>query len=77
MKEYFRLIIYYSLELISSFINFVCGFFHYYPSVQLGISLLVFLEARRISSEKDERSTIRQQKTIEANSLKEKAKADE
>ena len=76
MKEYFRMTLYYSLELISSSINFLCSFFGYYPSVQLGVSLLVFLEGNRIYSEKEERAAIRQSKNHEADSLKDRAKTD-
>lgn len=46
MRSYFKQIIYNILELVSSILNLTCAFGYYYPKLQLGISYLVWLEAR-------------------------------
>jgi len=53
LKNYFKYIVFYLTNMLSTIINFVCSLFGYYPQLELGVSFLVILESKRILSELD------------------------
>ena len=53
MKKYFKHFLYYLINLFDSIFNLVCALFGYYPKLELGMSFLISLEAKRIIEELD------------------------
>ena len=74
IKKYIRNLIYHSLEVISSLINFLCSLVFLYPKFELGISFLVFLECRRVDREMDERKSVKSKYDNNADQLVAEAK---
>jgi len=74
--KYLSSVGFYFFEVLGGFINLGCALFSYYPCLDLGVRFWVFLEARRIVVEKEERSLNRQEQEKEASSLHKKAKED-
>ena len=78
-KKYIKQLAYYSLCLFESFLNFCFCLVGYYPCIEFSTSLLVMLEAGRISKELSargvHRSTLEDRahnRALEAFSLEEK-----
>ena len=59
IKKYIRNLIYHSLEVASSLVNFLCSLIFLYPKCEFGISFLVFLECRLVDREMNERKNMK------------------
>jgi len=72
--NYLKSLCFYFLEVVGALCNLLCSFFGAYPSLDLGVSFLVYSEGSRIRKEKSSRQTLRATKEVEAENLKSKAK---
>jgi len=72
--NYLKSLCFYFLEVVGALCNLLCSVFGAYPSLDLGVSFLVYSEGFRIRKEQTTRQTLRATKEVEANSLKSKAK---
>jgi len=64
--NYVKQITFYTLELISDFINLLCSLVGWYPGVCFGVSFMVQLEYSRISKEKQAMMQAKEQRRTEA-----------
>jgi hypothetical protein len=60
VKNYFKYILFYILEVGGGMMNLLCSIFSYYPRVELGIGFLFSLEKQRYEGETQSQSERRQ-----------------
>lgn len=74
--KYVKMLGFYFFELLGSIINFLGAAIGVYPSLDLGVSFLLFAEGGRIKTEKDSRVKMREEKHTKAKLLESEAKSD-
>tara|TARA_R100001086_G_scaffold70345_2_gene33582 strand:- start:900 stop:1130 length:231 start_codon:yes stop_codon:yes gene_type:complete len=74
---YFKTIGFYLFELIGTFLNLLLSLVGMYPSLDLGVTFLLYTEQKRIVQEKVTQHQGREEKETEANSLVLEAKHNE
>lgn len=73
MINYFKMLLFYLLEFLGSFINLFSCMFHVYPSLDLGVDYLIFMERRRVLIENKTRAAAKIKKEKEATLLEAQA----
>ena len=51
MMNYFKMVVFFGLTVVESFMNFVCSLFAYYPAFDFSTRFLVFNEIFRVRRE--------------------------
>lgn len=77
VRDYFKMVVFYFLELVGSLVNLLCALFSYYPRFEFGVSFMLWIENKRVIKDNREQAHRRQKAELQANSTKEEAaKAD-
>ena len=71
--DYFKMVVFYFLEVIGSLVNLVCALFSYYPRFEFGVSFMLWAEGRRINKDTKEQAFRRQHDEIKADAAKHEA----
>ena len=71
--DYFKMVVFYFLEVIGSLVNFLCALFSYYPRFELGVTFMLWVEGRRINTDTKEQALRRQQEEAKADTERHEA----
>ena len=74
MINYFKMLVFFGLTVMESFINFVCSVFGYYPAMDFSTKFLVFAEIFRVRKEISNRVDHRDNLNLQADELVKLAK---
>jgi len=73
VRDYFKMVVFYFLEVIGSLVNLVCALFSYYPRFELGVSFMLWAEGRRVNKDTKEQALRRQQEEVRADAERHEA----
>ena len=73
VRDYFKMVVFYFLEVIGSLVNLVCALFSYYPRFELGVSFMLWTEGRRVNKDTKEQALRRQQEEVRGDAEKHEA----
>ena len=71
--DYFKMVVFYFLEVIGSLLNLVCALFSYYPRFEIGVSFMLWVEGRRLNKDTKEQALRRQQDEVKADAARHEA----